>query len=52
MISTAALQEQHDISRNKLPQILMSNPIASVLQSSNFSAMNGKTPMSNGSSKL
>ena len=30
----------------------MSNPIASVLQSSNFSAMNGKTPMSNGSSKL
>ena len=54
MISTAtAINDLHENSRNKLPQILMSNPAASVLQSSNFSALNGKTPMSNGgSSKL
>jgi hypothetical protein len=53
MVSSAAINDEDNNSRNKLPAILLSNPSASILQSSNLStAMQTKTPISNGSSKI
>ena len=54
MVSSATINDDQDYnSRNKLPAISLSNPSASVLQSSNLStALHTKTAISNGSSKI